>query len=256
MIGKDIQETYGVRVYKDGKPIIEYPYYSLKKIYEHTIKYENEEDLTKSISESIKKKHSELYEENSKYTAKIVYYPNKEEAKNLINNNPNYVMTNGETSDLMPLLFWKDKDIFEEDKTKKRYEELVSSDRFRRRISNLFWETEGLSKIAKAYRHSKLQEDSDFYGMKLYDAVSNGFKWYTAIYVIMSREFPKPIKEEKKVSKPVQTEMDYKKEIPWIDWFYLDDEEKDYYKQGPMQEGDSLRLFEYVSRKEGESKKR
>ncbi len=251
MVGKDIQETYGVRVYKDGKPIIEYPYYSLKNIYDHTTKYENEEALSKSISESIKEKHKDLYEEKSKYTAKIVYYPNKEEAKNLIKNNPNYVMTNGETSDLMPLLFWKDKDIFDENKTKKRYEELVGSESFRKRISNLFWETEGLSKIAKAYRHSKLQEDSDFYGMKLYDAVSSGFKWYTAIYVIMSK-----IKNEEKISETVQTETDYRREIPWIDWFYLSDEEKENYRQGPIQEGDSLRLLEYVSKKEKEVKRR
>ena len=43
------------------------------------------------------------------------------------------------------------------------------------------FETEGLSKIAKAYRHSKLQEDSDFMEWN-YMCSSNGFKWYTAIY--------------------------------------------------------------------------
>ena len=72
------------------------------------------------------------------------------------------------------------------------------------------------------------------------------------LYIIIMSRVSKT-ERRKKINKPVQTEMDYK-EIPWIDWFYLDDEEKDYYKQGPMQEK-FIRLFEYVSRKKGRAKK-
>lgn len=264
-----VRKMYGVRVYKDGNPCAEFTYYSLDEIYKKTIQYENPKDLSNEMKKKFKEKYPEFFDPSSFYSAKIVYYPNKAETKKIAKESEyGKFKSNGISSEYIPILYKKDSKIFDQNYIRKRFYSLLSSQdpSFRNRLER-FYNTSVIPNIdkdgnkvlkssiniyrdvlgiIKAYK-SGIAEELYYSIGKLYDKIIEGSpRERTKIYTIMETEFPLR-KKETKEQRPVQTEMDFRKEVPWIDYFKLSEEERKNYRQGPMQKGDALRLLKLVT---------
>lgn len=266
-----VRKTYGLRIYKDGSPCAEFTYFSLDEIHKRTTQYENPKELSVGMKNNFKEKYPDFYDSKAFYSAKIVYYPNKAET-NKIAKESEYgeFKSNGISSEFIPILYKKDSKIFDQNYIKTRFYSLLSSQNpnFRNRLENFYNSStipttdefgnkvirrslniyRDVLGIIKSYKNGTAEE-LDYNIGKLYNKIIVGSPAErTKIYTIMENEFPQPKKQAKSTSQ-IQTEMDFREEISWIDYFKLPDEDKKYYKQGPMQEGDSLRLLDLVSNK-------
>lgn len=270
-----VKKIYGLRVYKDNEPCLEYTYYSLEEIHRRTMQYENAKELSEATKSTLKEKHPELYDSKSFYSSKIVYYPNKKETERIAKTSEyGEFRSNGVSSEYIPILYKKDSKVFDLRYLEQRFYGLLTAQNsnFRNRLENFYSSSTLPDKdkygnkvikpsiniyrdvlgIIKAYKNGTAN-DLEFNIGKLYDKVIIGsLAERTKIYTIMENEFPL---RKKEVQKPVQSEMDFREEISWIDYFKLSDTEKQKYKQGPMQEGDALRLLDMFPKQE-ESKKR
>ena len=267
-----VRKTYGLRIYKDGNPCSEHTYYSLEKIHRKTIEYENSLSLSESIKEKFKLNNSKLYDPNSFYTAEIVYYTNKKDTQEIAKKSEyGDFKSNGVSSEYIPILYKKDEKIFNLKYLESRFYSLLTmhDPRFRNRLKEFYESSTKPAKdkygndyikpsiniyrdvliIIKAYNNGTSNE-LEFNIGKLYDKVILGsLAERTKIYKIMEDEFP--LKETKKVQpQTVQTKMDYREEVPWIDYFKIPEEERYKYKQGPIQKDDSIRLVKLIESKD------
>lgn len=272
-----VKKIYGLRIYKDGDSCAEFTYYSLEQIHRRTMKYENALDLSNEMKSTFKEKYPEFYNKDSFYSAEIVYYPNKKETQNIAKNSEyGEFRSNGIPSEYIPVMYKKDSKLFDLDYLEQRFYSLLSgqNSNFRNRLENFYSGStmpsidkngnktikpsiniyRDVLGVIKAYKNGT-SNDLDYNISKLYDKVIlGGLAERTKIYTIMEKEFP--LKAKKQINQePVQTEMDFREEVSWIDYFTLSDEERKNYKQGPMQEGDSQRLLTLMTNKENTKKR-
>ena len=264
-----VKKIYGLRVYKDGESCAEFMYFSLEQIHRKTMEYENAKELSLGMRENFKERYPEFYDPKSFYSAQIVYYSNKKESKE-IGKRSEYgqYKSNGVSSEYIPILYKKDSKIFDLNYLEKRFYSLLTSQNssFRNRLENFYNSStkpgedkygnktikpsiniyRDVLSIIKTYNNGT-SKDLEYNIGKLYDKVIIGsLGERTKIYTIMEQEFPL-IKKQVQETKTTQTEMDFRNEISWIDYFKLREEDKPFYKQGPMQEGDSERLLDLVA---------
>ena len=265
------QKRYGLRIYKDGEPCLEYTYYSLRHIYEKTTKYKNEDDLSFGIKLRLRREfpEPEIFNYKSKYTAQIVFYPNKKETEEIAERSEHGKFnSNGVTSTLLPILYSDNKNVLNEKYIENRFFSLMTRENssFRNRLFELYdssvlddKDKNGKPKnkssyylfrnvldVINVFKTKGTQEELIFNVRKLYDKISNGFAERTKMYVIMETEFPMRKKQE---PKPEQTVMDDRTVVPLTEFVCLSIEEQAKVKCGPMLEGDSAILYKLAMAK-------
>jgi len=258
------QKRYGLRVYKDKEPCVEYTYYSLKEIYEESTKCIDKKDLSNKIGDTLKEKFPAKYDQNSTYTAEIVFYPNKKETEKIAKKAEcGKFISNGVTSKLLPILYSDNINVLNDKYIENRFVTLMSKENsdFRNRLFELydssmveakdkdgnpkdkssFYLFRNVLDVINVFETKGKESDVMFNIGKLYNKISNGFAERTKIYVIMETEFP-----VRKIPEPKteQTEVDDRIEVPFIVYLQLLKEDREKFKMGPMQEGDTTKLLD------------
>lgn len=262
-----VKKIYGLRIYKDGNPCTEHLYFSLEQIHKRTMLYNDQNELSQALSNYFKEKNN-TSDDKSFYSAQIVYYPNKEETKRIAKNSEvGNFESNGVSSEYVPILYKKDKKIFDLKYMESRFYSLLTRQNpsFRERLKEYYDSSMKPDKdkhgndtikssiniyrdvlsIIRAYNNGTSKE-LEFNIGKLYDKVIIGsLAERTKIYTIMENEFPTIEKKQPVEQTPVEPETVNKPEIPWLDYCKLDQNTQAQYRCAPMQEGDALKLASY-----------
>jgi hypothetical protein len=257
------QKRYGLRIYKDKEPCLEYTYYSLRQIYEKTTKYKNKKQLSDSIGLTIKQEFPEKFDHNSTYTAEIVFYPNKKATEGIAKKSEyGKFKSNGVTSTLLPILYKDNINVLNDKYIENRFFSLMTRENsaFRNRLFELYDSSvlddkdkngkqidkpsyflfRNLLDVINVFKTKGTQEELIISVKKLYNKISSGLAERTKIYVIMETEFPIKKRQE---PIPKQTVMDDRIEVPFIIYLQLPKEEREKVKMGRMEEGDGPKLL-------------
>lgn len=268
------QKRYGIRVYKDGKPCLEYMFYSLKEIYERTTKSIDQKDLSDKIAYNIKDQFPEKFDHNSKYTVKIVFYPDKKETKKIAKESVyGEFNSNGVTSKYLPVYYKKDINIFNDNYLRERFHSLMQfNSRFRSRLldfydssTELVFDKEGNQKekssmilfrnvldIMQDMNSNVTQNKLTFDIDRLYNKIfGTGFSERAKLYGIMENEFPK--RKKQKVEEKVETEPS-KPMISFREYFSLPREEREKFGISDPKKGDLIWMYELLQKQNEKGK--
>ncbi len=270
------QKRYGVRIYKDGKPCLEYAYYSLQEIYEHSMSYVDKKELIDTMVYKLKDSFPEKFDHTSTYNVKIVYYPNKKINEEIAKSSEfGKFNSNGVESSYLPLLYKEDKEKIKDSYLRGRFHKLMQfNSRFRLRLldfydssTELAFDKDGNEKekssmvlfknildIMQDLNANVTQDKLTFDIDRLYKKIfGSGFKERIKIYHIIESEFP--IKKAKSIPE-LKDERSLKLKISFRDFFLLPKSERDNYEPKNTERGDLLWLQKWSTKEYNKEKER